>query len=29
MFFGGWLYPDAPSTGAAAAEVAFEEDEVD
>jgi len=28
MFFGGWLYPDAPST-AAGAEVAFEEDEID
>ena len=29
MFFGGWLYPDAPSTGDAGAEVTFEEDEVD
>jgi hypothetical protein len=29
MFFGGWLYPDALSTGSAGSEVAFEEDEVD
>jgi len=27
MFFGGWLYPDAPSIGVAAAEVTNERDE--
>jgi hypothetical protein len=26
MLFGGWLYPDAPSTGFAAAGVTFDED---
>ena len=29
MFFGGWLYPDAPSIGVAAAEVTIERDEFD
>jgi hypothetical protein len=29
MFFGGWLYPDAPSFGATVAEVTLEEDEFD
>jgi hypothetical protein len=29
MFFGGWLYPDAPSIGAADAEVTFNKDEFD
>jgi hypothetical protein len=27
MFFGGWLYPDVPSTGIADTEVAFDRDD--
>jgi hypothetical protein len=29
MFFGGWLYPDAPSFGTIVAEVTLEEVEFD
>jgi hypothetical protein len=28
MLFGGWLYPDAPSTGAAGAKAALNKDKV-